>query len=112
VGVFENRALRRIFGQGKEEVTGCWRKLHNVECHNLYTLPSIIRMIKSRRMRWAGHVKQTGENKNAYRLLGGKQGGKRPLTRLRCRWTGNIKMDVRKKGWGGNEWIDLDQGFG
>jgi hypothetical protein len=112
VRVFENRAPRRIFGQRKDKVTGCWRKLHNEELRNLYSSPSIIRMSKSQRMRWAGHVAQTGGNKNAYRLLGEKQEGKRPLKRLRCRWIGNIKMDVREIGWGGNDWIDLAQSFG
>jgi hypothetical protein len=67
--VFENRVLRRIFGPTRDEVTGGWRKLHNEELHNLYCSPSIIRTIKSRRMRWAGHVARMGEKNNAYRIL-------------------------------------------
>jgi hypothetical protein len=70
--VFENRMLRRIFGPRSDEVTGDWRKLHNEELHNLYSSPNIIRMIKSRRMRWAGHVARMGETRNAYRILVGK----------------------------------------
>jgi hypothetical protein len=74
--VFENRMLRRIFGLKKDEVTREWRKLHNEELHDLYSSPSIIRIMKSRRMRWAGHVAQMGEKRNAYRLLVGKPEGK------------------------------------
>jgi hypothetical protein len=86
-----------------DEVIGGWRKLHN-----LYCLPSIIRIIKSRRMRWAGHVARMGE-KNAYRILVGKPEGKRPLGRPRHRWEDNIRMDLREIGWGGMDWIDLAQ---
>jgi hypothetical protein len=75
----------------------------------LYSSPSIIRIIKSRRMRWAGHVAPTGEKRNAYRILVGKPGGKRPLGRPRCKWVDNIKMDLREIGWGGMDWIDLAQ---
>jgi hypothetical protein len=75
--VFENRVLRRIFGPKRDEVTGEWRKLHNKELHDLYSTPNIIRIIKSRRMRWAGHVARMGEKRNAYRLLAGKPEGKR-----------------------------------
>jgi hypothetical protein len=74
--VSENRVLRRIFEPKRDEVTGGWRKLHNEELHNLYSSPSIIRMIKSRRMRWAGHVTRMGEKRNAYRILVGKPLGK------------------------------------
>jgi hypothetical protein len=74
--VFENRVLRRIFGPKKDEVTGEWRKLHNKELHYLYSLPSTIRIIKSRRMRWAGHVARMGEKRNAYYVIGGKARGK------------------------------------
>jgi hypothetical protein len=77
--VFENRVLRRIFGPKRDEVTGGWRKLHNEELYNLFSSPSIIRIIKSRRMRWAGHVARMGEKRNVYRLLVGKHEGKRPL---------------------------------
>jgi hypothetical protein len=79
--VFENRVLRRIFGAKRDEVTGGWRKLHNEELHNLYSSLSIIRMIKSRRMRWVVHVAQTREKRNAYRILVGKPEGKTPLGR-------------------------------
>jgi hypothetical protein len=92
--VFENRVLRRIFGPKRDEVTGEWRKLHNEELHELYSSPNIIRIIKSRRMRWAGHVARMGEKKNAYRLLVGKPEGKRPLGRPRRRWVDNIRMDL------------------
>jgi hypothetical protein len=76
--VFENRVLRRIFGSRRDEVTGDWRKLHNEELHNLYSSPNIITVIKSRRMRWAGHVARMGAKRNAYRILVGKPEGKRP----------------------------------
>jgi hypothetical protein len=81
--VFENRVLRRIFGPKGDEMTGEWRKLHNEELRDLYSSPSIIKIIKSRRMRWAGHVAGMGEKRNAYRLLVGKPEGKRPLGRPR-----------------------------
>jgi hypothetical protein len=77
-------------------VTGGWRKLHNEELHNLYSSPSIIRMIKSRRMRCAGHVARMGETRNAYRVLVRKPEGRRPLGRPRRRWVDNIKMDLRE----------------
>jgi hypothetical protein len=93
--VFKNRVLRRIFGPKRDEVTGEWRKLHNEELHNLYSSPNIIRTIKSRRMRWAGHVARMGEYRNAYRILVGKPEGRRPLGRPRRRWVDNIKMDLR-----------------
>jgi hypothetical protein len=83
--VFENRVLRRIFGPKRDEVRGCWRKLHNEELHILYSSPSIIRIIKSRRMRWARHVARMGEKRNAYRMLVGNPEGKRPLGRPRHR---------------------------
>jgi hypothetical protein len=107
--VFINRVLRRIFGPKRDEVKGWWRKLHNKEHHDLYTSPSIIRIIKSRRMRWAGHVPLMGEKRNKYRLLVGKPGGKRPLGRLKCRWIDNIKMDLLEIGLGGVNWIGLAQ---
>jgi hypothetical protein len=74
--VFENRVLRKVFGPKRDEVTGEWRKLHNEELRDLYPSPTIIRIIKSRRMRWAGHVACMGEKRNAYRLLVGKPEGK------------------------------------
>jgi hypothetical protein len=92
--VFENRVLKRIFGPRMDEVMGDWRKLHNEERHNLYSLPNIIRMIKSRRMRWAWHVARMRVTRNVYRVLVGKPEGKRPLGRPRCRWVDNIKMDL------------------
>jgi hypothetical protein len=90
-------------------VTGVWRKLHIKELHNLYSSPNIIRMIRSRRMRWAWHVARIGEAKNAYRILVGKPEGKRPLQRPRRRWVDRIKMDLREVGWDGMEWIELAQ---
>jgi hypothetical protein len=98
-----------MFGPKRDEVTGCWRKLHNEELHNLYSSSSIIRMIKSRRMRLAGHVAQMGEKRNAYRILGGKPEGKRSLGRPRCKWVDNIKMDLREIGWSCMDWIHLAQ---
>jgi hypothetical protein len=85
LGVFENRVLRRIFGPKRDEVTGEWRKMHNEELRDLYSSQSIVRMIKSRRMRWAGHEARMGEKRNAYRLLAEKPEGKRPLGRPRRR---------------------------
>jgi hypothetical protein len=99
--------LRRIFGPKRDEVTGEWRKLHNEELHDLYSSPSIIRIIKSRRMRWAGHVAGMGEKMNAYRLLVGKPEEKRPVGRSRRRWVDNIRMDLGEVGWGYVGWIGL-----
>jgi hypothetical protein len=107
--VFENKVLRRIFGPKRDEVTGGWRKLHNVELRDLYSSPSIIRIIKSRRMRWVGHVAQMGEKRNAYRLLVGKPEGKTPFGGPRRKWVDNIKMDLLEIGWGGVDWIGLAQ---
>jgi hypothetical protein len=107
--VFENRVLRRIFGPKRDELTGEWRKLHNKELHDLYSSPSIIRIIKSRRMRWAGHVARMGEKRNAYRLLVDKPEGKRPLGRPRRRWVDNIRMYLGGVGWGDVDWIGLAQ---
>jgi hypothetical protein len=91
----------------RDEVIGGCRKLHNEELHNFYCSPSIIRIIKSRRMRWAGHVARMGAKRKAYTMLMRKPEGKRPLGRLRRRWVDNIKMDLREIGWGGRDWIDL-----
>jgi hypothetical protein len=107
--VFENRVLRRLFGPKRDEVTGEWRELHNEELCNLYSLPSIIRIINSRRMRWAGHVARIGKKWNACRLLVGKAEGKRQPGRLKRRWVDNIRMDVEQVGWGNVNWIDLAQ---
>jgi hypothetical protein len=89
-----------IFGPKRDEATGGWRKLHNEELPDLYSSPSIIGIIKSRRMRWAGHVARLEERRNAYRLLVGKPEGKRPLGRPRRRW-----VDLLEIGWGGVDWI-------
>jgi hypothetical protein len=95
--VFENRVLRRTFGPKRDEVTGDWRKLPNEKLHNLYSSSNIIRLIKSRRIRWAGHVARMGEKRNAYRILVGKPEGKRSLGRPRRRWVDNIN----RMGWYG-----------
>jgi hypothetical protein len=100
VGVFENRVLRRIFEPKRDEVTGEWRKLHNEELNVLYSSPNIIRIIKARRMRWAGHVARIGERRNAYRLLVGKPEERRSLGSSRRRWLDNIRMDLVEVGWG------------
>jgi hypothetical protein len=92
--VFENRVLRRIFGPKRDRVKGGCRKRFNEKLRDLYSSPSIIRIITSRRMRWAGHVARIGEKRNVYRLLVGKPEGKRPLGRQRRRWIDNIKMDL------------------
>jgi hypothetical protein len=100
--------LRRIFGPKRDEVTGEWGKLHNEELCDLYSSPSIIRIIKSRRMRWADHVARMWEKRNAYRLLVEKQEGKRPLG-TRCRWVDNINLDHGEVGWVHVDWIGLAQ---
>jgi hypothetical protein len=107
--VFENRVLRRIFGPKRDEVTGEWRRLHKEEHNDLYSSPNIIRVIKSRRMRWAGHVARMGEGRDAYRILVGRPEGRRPLGRPRRRWENNVKMDLQEMGWGGMDWIDMAQ---
>jgi hypothetical protein len=94
--VFENRVLRRVSGQKGDKLTGDWRKLHNEELRNVYSSPNIIRMFKSMRMRWTGHVAQTGEKRNAYRILVGKPKRKRPLGRPRYMWVDNIKIDLER----------------
>jgi hypothetical protein len=96
--VFENRVLRKIFGPKRDEVTGDWRKLHNEELHGLYSSPSIVRVTKARRMRWAGHVARMGEMRGAYNILVGRPEGRRPLGRPRRRWEDNIKMDLGETG--------------
>jgi hypothetical protein len=88
-------------------VTVEWRKPHNKELHDLYSSPSIIRIIKSWRLRWAGHVARMVEKRNAYRLLVGKPEGKRPLGRPRRRWVNNVRMDLGEVGWGDVDWIGL-----
>jgi hypothetical protein len=107
--LFENRVIRRIFGPKRDEVTGGWRKLHNEELHGLYSSPSIVRVIKARRMRWAEHVACMGEVRGAYNILVGRPEGRRPLGRPRCRWEDNIKMDLREIGFEDVDWIHLAQ---
>jgi hypothetical protein len=102
--VFENRLLNRIFGPKRDDVTRGWRKLHNEKLDDLYCSPIMVRVKKSRRMRWAGHVARRGE-----RVLVGKPEGKRSLGRPRCRWKDNIKMDLQEVGCGGMGWIELAQ---
>jgi len=102
-------ALRRIFGPRREEVTGEWRRLHNEELNDLYSSPNIVWVIKSRRMRWAGHVARMGEERVVYRVLVGKTEGKRPLGRPRRRWVDNIRMDLQEVGCGNMDWIGLAQ---
>jgi hypothetical protein len=104
--IFENRVLRKIFGPKKEEDRS-WRKLHNDELHNLYSSSNIVRVIKSRRIRWAGHVACMREGRGVYRVLVGRPEGKRSLGRTRCRWEDNIKMDLREIGVDGANWIHL-----
>jgi hypothetical protein len=104
-----HRLLRRIFGFKRDEVTGEWRKFHNEELHNLYSSPDIIRQVKSRRIRWAGHVAHMGEERKMYKVLAGKPEGKRPLGRLRRRWEDGIRKVLREIGLGGVDWIRLAQ---
>jgi len=104
--------LRKIFGPKREEVTGEWIKLHNAELNNQYSSPNIIRVIKSRRMNWAGHVAPMGEKRGVYRVLMGKSEGKRPLGRPKPRWEDNIKIDLQEVGCGSMDWIELAQDRG
>jgi hypothetical protein len=95
---FENRVLRRISGAKTDEVTGEWRKLYNEELSDLYSSPNIVRVIRSIRMRWVGHVERMGDSRGVYRVLVGKPKGKRPLGSPRLRWEDKIKMDLQKVG--------------
>jgi hypothetical protein len=110
--VFENRVLRTVFGPKKAEVTGKWRKLHNQELNDLYSLPSIVRVVKSRRMRWAGHVARMREERGVRRVLVGKPEGRRSLGRPRLRWEDNIKIDLQVEGVVGTGWSWLRIGTG
>jgi hypothetical protein len=107
--VFENRVLRRIFGPKREEVTWEWRRLHNEELDDLYSSLNIVRVIKSRRRRWAGHVARLGEGRGVYRTSVRKPEGRRSLGISRRRWEDNIRMDLQEVGWGGTDWIELAQ---
>ena len=107
--MFENRVLRRIFGAKGNGVTGEWRKLHNEELNDLYSSPNIVRVIKSRRMRWAGHVALMEEGRGVHKIFMGKPEGKRPLGRPRRRWEDNIKMDLEEVGSGCGDWMELAQ---
>jgi hypothetical protein len=104
--VFENRVLRRVFGPKRDNATGEWRKLHNEEMNDLYSLPNIVRVVKSRRMRWAGHMACTWEERGVHRVLVGKPEGKRPLGRSRRRWEDNNKTDLQEVGLGCGDWIE------
>jgi hypothetical protein len=104
--VFENRVLRRVFGPKRDEVTGEWRKLHNEDLNDLYSLPNIVWVVKSR---WAGHVASMGEDRGVLRVLVGKPEGKRPLGRPRRRWENNIKIDLQEVGGVHGDWMELAQ---
>ena len=108
--MFENKVLRKIFAGKRDEITGKWRTLHNAELHALYSSPNIITNLKSRRLRWAGHVVRMEQIRNTYRVLVGKPESKRPLGRPRRRWEDNIKMDLRKEGCDPRDWIALAEG--
>ena len=115
IRVFENSVLKRIFGPKRDEVTSEWRKLHNEELNDLYSLPNIVQVIKSRRMRWAGHVAHVVERRGIYRVVVVKLEGKRPLGRPRCRWEDNIKLDLWEVGlgvWTGSSWLRIGTGGG
>ena len=99
--MFENRVLSRIFGPKRDGVTGEWRKLHAEEFNDLYCSPNIVRVIKSSRTRWAGHVARMGDRRGLYRVLVGEPDGRRPLRRPKRRWEDNIKMGLKEVGCGG-----------
>jgi hypothetical protein len=106
---FENRVLKRILGPKREEGAGNWRKLYSEELHNLCALPDIIRVIKSRRIRWAGHVAWTGGMRNAYKMLVRKSEGKIPLWIPGHRWEDNIRMNLGETVWESADWMNLSQ---
>ena len=97
--ILYSMVLRRIFGPRRDEITGEWRRLHNEELNDFYSSPNIVRVIKSRRMRWAGHAVRMGEERGVYRVLLGKPEGRRPLGRPRRRWV-DITMELQEVGCG------------
>jgi len=107
--VFEDMVLRRIFGPRRDEKTGEWRRLHNEELNDLYSSPNVVRVIKSRRMGWAGHVAHMGEDRGVYRFFVGKPEGKRPMGRPRRRRVDNIRMDLQEVGCGCMDWSGMAQ---
>jgi hypothetical protein len=107
--MFHNSLLRRLFGPKRDEVMGDSRKQHNEEIRNLCSSPNIIRMIRSRRMRWTGHVARLGEKRNPYMILVGKTEGRKPLGRPRYGWVDNNKIDLRKIEWNDMDWNHLAQ---
>ena len=110
--MFENRVLGRMFGPERDKVTGECRKIHNEGPNDLFCSPNTLWVIKSRRMRWAGHIACMGEWRGVYRVLVRKPEGKRPLGRLRQRWENNIKMDLQEVGCGGMDWFKIETGGG
>jgi hypothetical protein len=113
--VFENRVLRRIFGPKTDEVTGEWTRLHNDKLNHLYSSPNTVQVIKSRRMRWAGHVAHKGDGRGAYRILEGIPEGRRPTGRPKHRWEDNIRMHLQEVEWGawtGLSWLRIGTGGG
>jgi hypothetical protein len=106
--VFQKSVLRKIFGPKMEE-DGSWRKLHNDELHSLYSSPNVFRVIKSRKMKWVGHVAHMGEGRGVYMVLVRRPEGKRPLGRPRRKWEDNIELDLREIGIDGANWIQLAQ---
>jgi len=113
--VSENRVLSRIYGPKRDEEIGEWTKLHNEELNDMYCSPNIDRVIKSRRMRWAGHIARIGERRGVYRVLVGKHEGKSPYGRHRPRWEDDIKLDLQEVGcavWTGSSWLRIGRGGG
>ena len=107
--MYENKVLWNIFGAKRDEIAGKWRKVHNAELNALYSSPNIIRNLKSRRLRWAGHLARMEQSRNTPRVLVPKPEGKKPLRRPRRRWEDNIKMDLREVGCNAGDWLDLDE---
>ena len=105
--LFEKKVLRKVFGTKRDKITGEWRKLHKAELHALCSLPDINRNLKSRQLRWAGHVACVKLSRNAYKVLVGKPEGKRPLGRARHRWKDNINIDLREVGCDAGDWVNL-----